>query len=84
MGYQPEKRHRGQQKRCPWYQEDDTRGQLGALLAPRGRFDSMTGVDLVVRAASPKEKNDSLSLPEEVSKRDSSKVVRKKRGHLFC
>ena len=41
----------------------------------------MTGVNRVVRAASPKEKKDSLSSPEEASRRLES---RNKRGTFFA
>ena len=43
----------------------------------------MTGVNRADRATSSKEKKDSLPLPEEASKRDSSRVAQKKRGASF-
>ena len=83
MGYQIEKDTEGKgQQICPWYQGDDTRGQLEALLASEGRLDSMMGVDRAVRIASPEEKKDSLSSPKEASGRLEPYEI--KRGKICC
>ena len=52
----PRKIPRAAKQRCPWYQGDDTKGQLEALLASKRRLDSMTSVNRAVGAANPEER----------------------------